>query len=34
MLTWATAWGYAGDACRVKSDKQGEWISSPPKGTN
>lgn len=26
---WALRWGYAGDACRVLSDKQGGWISSP-----
>src|SRR6185503_20409125 len=29
-LTWALKWGYAGDACRALSDRQGEWISTPP----
>lgn len=27
---WALRWGYAGDSCRTLSDKQGQWIGSPP----
>lgn len=27
---WALKWGYAGDACRAVSDKQGQWIGTPP----
>jgi hypothetical protein len=34
LLGWVEKALYAGSACRALSDKQGEWISSPPRGTN
>jgi hypothetical protein len=30
MLSWVEKALYAGSACRTLSDKQGEWIATPP----